>query len=190
MLIVFSPFFRAPPYKTTRQRRARRRLAPPRTSTGSSAPARPTGAATAVWRDMRGSSPAHGPSTTMVWPASPGLQAARSSHPQERRLSQPGATTAAAAAGGRHRLVSANGEAAVLARHRRSTRMLWKVFGRNIRPPLLSGAAHGSRRRFSPLWTAAARSRYFGLIHANAELPGGTLGCSTSTGTLDVHPTG
>ena len=178
------------------RRRARRRLAPPRTSTGSSAPARPTGAATAVWREMRGSSPAHGPSTTMVWSASPGLQAARSSHPQERRLSQPGATTAAAAAGGRHRLASANGEAAVLARHRRSTRMLWKVFGRHIRPPLLSGAAHGrsarqgSRRRFSPLRTAAARSRYFGLIRANAELPGGTLGCSTSIGTLDVHPTG
>ena len=178
------------------RRRARRRLAPPRTSTGSSAPARPTGAATAVWRDMRGSSPAHGPSTTMVWSASPGLQAARSSHPQERRLSQPGATTAAAAAGGRHRLASANGEAAVLARHRRSTRMLWKVFGRHIRPPLLSGAAHGrstrqgSRRRFSPLRTAAARSCYFELIRANAELPGGTLGCSTSIRTLDVHQTG
>ena len=74
--------------------------------------------------------------------------------------------------------------------------MLWKVFGRHIRPPLLNRAAHGrsarqgSRRRFSPLRTAAARSRYFGLIRANAELPGGTLGCSTSIGTLDVHPTG
>ena len=74
--------------------------------------------------------------------------------------------------------------------------MLWKVFGRHIRPPLLSGAAHGrsarqgSRRRFSPLRTAAARSCYFGLIRANAELPGGTLGCSTSIRTLDVHPTG
>ena len=179
-----------------RRLRAGHRDAPPRTSTGSSAPARPTGAATAVWREMRGSSPAHGPSTTMVWSASPGLQAARSSHPQERRLSQPGATTAAAAAGGRHRLASANGEAAVLARHRRSTRMLWKVFGRHIRPPLLSGAAHGrstrqgSRRRFSPLRTAAARSCYFELIRANAELPGGTLGCSTSIRTLDVHQTG
>ena len=74
--------------------------------------------------------------------------------------------------------------------------MLWKVFGRHIRPPLLSGAAHGrsarqgSRRRFSPLRTAAARSCYFELIRANAELPGGTLGCNTSIRTLDVHPTG